>query len=276
MREKIYFQEEGHLYFGCDTELQYESVSHVAKKILEPYINWQEILINKARKLGISPEELQAEWDKKKQMGTDVGTILHNGEEHKLFQQKIVIEKGLGSSLSRCIDTEYEVIKYTSNWNKTKKYQIMNPTFGCCYPELILSLKKDNMRTGGQSDKIFIDKMGFCHVYDYKTDKTIEEYNRYGNFMKPPFNTIDNCNKNMYSMKMSAYMFMLLYNHKQFKPGVILLEHKKIKRDENLLPILDANGNPQELGIENHEIDYKKWEPFVKQMFNEYWKLTNK
>lgn len=276
MREKIYFKEEGHQYFGCDTELEYNSVSHTAKEILEPFVDWESILIKKAKKLGISPDELRAEWNNKKDKGTEVGTILHNGEEHLLFANPTTNWFGCGTSISRCIDTEYKVVKYKSNWNKTKKYQITNLELGCCYPELILSLAKDKMLVGGQSDKIFIDKVGFAHVGDYKTDKVIEEYNSWGNALKPPFNHLDSCNLNMYSMKMSAYMFMLLYNNPKFKPGIIVLEHIMIKRDADTIPILDVNGLPIEVGRKDYEIDYKKWEPLVKKMFNEYWKIKNK
>src|SRR5690606_23104105 len=86
--ERVYFIEETHSYYGCDSGLKYESVSGVAKKVLEPPVDWNTILIRKAEKLGIAPEELQADWDRKKLLGTQAGTAAHAAEEAKLFSNK--------------------------------------------------------------------------------------------------------------------------------------------------------------------------------------------
>lgn len=76
----------------------------------------------------------------------------------------------------------------------------------------------------------------------------------------PPLSHLDDCNGNIYSIKMSLYMYMLWKANKgRFKPGELILEHFTLKRDEDKIPILE-NGIPVILRTEQIELPYRKQE----------------
>ena len=261
MSERVYFLDENHSYTGCESGLRYESVSGVTKKVLEPPIDWDAILVRKAKKLGISPEELQADWNEKKNEGTRAGTALHEREEQKLFESPFYFYQG----------DIYEVRGYETIGDK--KLQTQNLEVGCLYPELILSLEKDHMRIAGQADRVFIDSDGYVHCYDHKSDKSIEYEGFRGQGFKAPFNDIQNCNYNTYAVKCSTYVYLTLAANPQLKPGTIFIEHIPIERDDSGLPVW-VDGMPVITGRWDIEIKYEEWEPVVKKVLNEYYKLT--
>lgn len=262
MSERVYFIDENHSYTGCVSGLRYESVSGVAKKVLEPPVDWDAILIRKAKKLGISPEELQSEWNLKREEGTRAGTAVHKVEEDKLFSTPFHFYRG----------DIYEVKGFEEHGDK--KLQTQAIEVGCAYPELILSLEKGHMRIAGQTDLALVDSDGYVSITDTKTDKSIE----YEGFRKQgfaePFGDIQNCNYNMYCLKMGCYMYMVLKANPHLKYGSITLEHRPIERDESGLPVWGEDGLPIVKGMWEIPVDYPEWEPVVKKVLNEYYKLT--
>lgn len=265
--ERVIFYEDGHKYLGEESGLRYESVSGVNKKILAPDIDWDGILHRKAERLGITPEELQTQWDKAKVEGTEAGTAVHNFYENKYYEQEYYCWWFDDYKVIRCETQGY------------KKFQRFGLEAGHVYPECILSLVKDHMRIAGQSDAIFVDSNNYIHITDIKTDKEIS----YKGFtpwrgkeqcMKPPFGHIGDCNFNHYTHKMSTYMFMALQANPELKAGTITLEYKPIERDESGLPVWGKDGLPI---VKSHsEINVGYNERLVKDVLNEYYKLTKK
>lgn len=77
-----------------------------------------------------------------------------------------------------------------------------------------------------------------------------------------PLQHLDDCSANIYSIKMSLYMYMLWKaNNGRFKPGDIIIEHVHLKRDPNNdnIPVLE-NGQPVVLKIEQITLPYRKKE----------------
>lgn len=264
MSEQVYFLEDNHSYFGVETGLRYESVSGVAKKIIEPVVDWDSILINKAAKLGITPEELQAEWDLKREEGTRAGTAIHAREEEALFKDPFYFMDG----------DIFEVVKYEMDGDR--KLQIQNVKPGHVYPELILSIVKDHMRVAGQADLPLIDSSNYLILRDFKTDVSIEYEGFRGQGLRKPFQNIQNCNYSTYSIKMSTYAYLLTQAHPWIKVGKIVLDYVPIERDENRLPIWGEDGMPIIKYREEIEVDYNKWKPVVEDVLNEYYKLSKK
>lgn len=73
----------------------------------------------------------------------------------------------------------------------------------------------------------------------------------------PPLGHLDVCNGNEYALKMSMYMYMVWKQNKHLKPGKLVIEQIKLKRDEEGIPILE-DGLPVSLGEKQIELPYLK------------------
>lgn len=154
--EQLYYYDAPHKYYGVESGIEYLPVSTVAHEF-EAYTPWDLIKPKSAAKLGISVEELEAIWDKKKVWGTSVGTLLHQGKED------LILEHGFDFE-----GKHYEPLKYTMDGDK--KYQLLDlPMMGqWAIPELITGINiRDKVHIAGTSDLPLIDD-GVLHILDYK------------------------------------------------------------------------------------------------------------
>ena len=88
----------------------------------------------------------------------------------------------------------------------------------------------------------------------YQTEWTEPEY------LLPPVNHLQNCNGNIYALKMSLYMYMVWKQCKgKYKPGKIILKWCPIERDEDGIPVL-YDGVPKIIKEEDIELPYLKKE----------------
>lgn len=264
--EQIIYRDLPHDYRGKDTGLFYTPVSTIAKHYL-PDVDWDKMLQMSAKKKGVTPEVLQAYWDFKRNIGTAVGTWAHSIKEHEVFS--------LGVNRRGLKAVRYEMDGYN-------KYQIQNLQKGFSYPELITSIQRDHMRCAGTSDELSVDKQGYIHIDDTKTDKSIDTSSYYDRkkgchqMLKYPLDSIMNCNYLLYSIKMSLYMFFTLQSYPEYKAGEITLVHIPLLRNNDGVPIIADNGLPVMLeDQETHiNIDYKEFEPHVRNLLNDYYKYT--
>ena len=88
----------------------------------------------------------------------------------------------------------------------------------------------------GQSDKVIV-KDNTIHVWDYKTDTEIKfkgwssQWKSATKLLKP-LQHLEECNGNIYSIKMSMYMYLLWKANKgKLKVGDIVIEHVHLVRD---------------------------------------------
>jgi hypothetical protein len=115
-----------------------------------------------------------------------------------------------------------------------------------------------------KSDEVRIEN-GVINVYDTKTDKEIVWHAYSSDWVKPekllePLGHLDACNGNIYSIKMSLYMFLIWKaNRGRFKPGKLILNWCPIVRDEDGIPIL-KDGQPQIIKEVAVEVPYRKRE----------------
>jgi hypothetical protein len=236
---KIVFKEEDHTYTREDSVL-YTPVSTVIHSV-EPKVDWKQAAIKNSKNLkrfkniSITPTELLAKWDNARVKGSQAGTIVHKIKEE---------EEG-----------------YISRDGEKYSMDITNLSDGV-YRELMIY---DHARKiCGQSDKIeIIDNT--INVLDYKTDKSID-FRGYSSEWKeaekllPPVSHLEKCNGNIYSLKMSLYMYMLWEANKgRLKPGKIKLIWCPIERDEDGIPIL-YDGIPKIIREQVIEIPYRKKE----------------
>lgn len=247
---KIYFKEDTHQYFSEEHE-QYISVSGLAK-LLEKEVDWAAKLKKKAKELGISPKELQAEWDNKKLLGTQAGTKVHKRSELKRLSSPKAIIKGVECGIVHA--DFYGGFKWSASSPKLENNTL--------YPELMIS--DHEHKVCGQSDEVSVVNNAIW-VYDIKTDKSIERTGYSSEWKGPekfkaPVSHLDKCSFNMYSIKMSLYMHMIWKENKHLKVGGLLLDWQPILRDEDGIPILDDSGEPTVLRSEIIKVPYLRRE----------------
>jgi hypothetical protein len=256
----MYFKEDSHQYFNEKGE-EYKSVSYLAKLLDKKDESfWKAKKVKIAKQRGITVAELTAEWDKKKLLGTTAGTIIHNDREQDLIDNEFSYMNVV------CKKKECPIEDDGYKWS-IPIVQLENNTV---YPELMIY--DHNYKLCGQSDKVIV-KDNTIYVEDYKTDKSIErrsfgsEWGQTDRF-KDPVSHLEDCNYNMYSIKMSCYMFMLWKANKHLKIGKLILEHLSILRDKEGIPILNSNGRPTIMKTERIEVPYLRKE--VRDIFNAY------
>lgn len=246
---RVKFIEDTHQYFWEDQELI--SVSKFAKKF-EAYKDWYAIAKKYAKKNGETPEFWQAKWREKGFKSSEVGTLYHSIREQELINNNASHYEGTVCSRKMCDFFE------GAKWG----IPITNLTPNTIYPELIIY--DLDFGISGQSDKVIVTDT-HIHIGDYKTDKSIDfkgyssEWKKAEKFL-PPLDHLDNCNGNMYALKMSLYMYMLWKQNRHLVPGKLFIEHVQLKRDEEGIPMLDEEGKPIVLREDIIELPYLKRE----------------
>lgn len=258
--EQLLYRDIPHKYFGVESGLEYTPVSTVFKKF-QQYTDWQAILERKAKRLGMTPEALQAEWDRKRDKGTEAGSILHEDKELESLSSFFVEWEG----------EMFNPVRYVMDDKlPDTKYQTTELLPGNNYPELITSINRGGVRIGGTSDNVFITKNNYVLISDYKTDKVFEYEGFRNKTLAEPLTHIPDSNYYAYSLKCSMYMYFILQAHPELKPGSITLIHCPIERDSDGVPVLDASGKPIQIGEHFIPVDYSEMEPNVKLMLNHY------
>lgn len=247
---RIKFEESSHRYTDHNGN-DLISVSAFVKKF-EPKKDWKKIAEKVAKKEGKATKEILDLWEQKRIKGSEAGTMFHLQRENELLSSESFEFEDQKLSQKPC-DFE-EGYKYSIPIT-----EIQN---GFVYPELMI-YSTEHMICG-QSDKIIVEN-GKIHVYDYKTDKSIDFKAFSSQWVKPekllnPLSHLDNCNGNIYALKMSTYMYMLWKANKgKFKPGKIILEWCPLERDEDGFPVL-YDGKPKSIKHEIIELPYLKKE----------------
>lgn len=240
----VKFKQDTHQYFLEDRELI--SVSAFTKRFI-PYKDWKKVAAKTAKAEGKTTQELLDLWELKRKKGSDAGTIVH-----KIREEELINDPGCKLSKKMC-----PVI----NGCKTS-LPISEVENNHIYPELMI-YDTEHMICG-QSDKVIIQD-NKINIYDIKTDKEIKSRAFSSPWVKPekllpPLAHLDNCDKNIYCIKMSLYMYLLWKaNRGKFKPGKIILEWNPIQRDEEGFPIL-YDGKPKVLFSRDIELPYRKKE----------------
>lgn len=219
----ITFQEEGHHYFNPEGQ-EYSSVSKKLNSIQEPF-DRQGISLNmargQARKSGRSVQDEQVEilssWDKNLNDSLDKGNWIHDGLEnfHKL---------------GTC-DPKLDPV--------VKQLKPLYNSYFKVYTEVLL-FDRENM-VAGQTDLVVQRQKGMTGLfdfYDYKTNqkkgiqfdsigRKKDPWKHYNKFFLPPFEHLEDCNYNRYSLQLSMYALMAvrLYGIKVGKLAMIFVDN---------------------------------------------------
>lgn len=253
----IKFIERSHQYISEKGELT--SVSKFTERFKEK-VDWNMIaqrLALKQTKAGTptTRQDILKKWERKRNISAEIGTLQHSIEEQDLLRKCTHEFYGVDCGVQSCLYGEGGVK------HSLPIHQLTNNTV---YPELMI-YDMDYMICG-QSDKVIIAD-NRIHIWDYKTDAEITFTGFSNKWVKarkflPPIDHLDDCNGNLYSIKMSMYMYLLWKANKgRFKPGEIIIEHVALKRDaeDDNIPIIE-NGKPVVLKTEQIRLPYRKKE----------------
>jgi hypothetical protein len=244
----INFFEQEHKYIH-DNGTEYRSVSHFVDGF-KTKVDFNTIAKKYAKKNGLTTEEVLTEWEHKKNYCASVGTLLHSDKEIDEINQKI----------KNYYNTECLVKPSIAKSEGKKSFPLESIENNMVYPELMIY--NHEHKICGQSDKVIIVN-DTINIWDYKSDEEIKFFSYVSKFVErlkfqPPLDHLDQVNGNIYSIKMSIYMYFLWRaTNGKFKPGEIILEHCILKRDEKGLPILE-NGKPIILEERMIKLPYRK------------------
>lgn len=253
---KVKFIDSSHTYWD-ENGKELISVSKFYKKF-EPFVDWDTIAEKYAKKLNkkdgtsLSGEDVRKMWKEKAEKSTMVGTLLHSIKEQELIDSQDIMFYDTKCSLQTCDFSDG--VKFSIPINDLRDNTV--------YPELMIYDFENGIC--GQSDLVVITN-GMINIRDFKTDKEISfkgfstEWTS-ARKLKEPISHLDDCNGNQYSLKMSMYMYMLWKQNKaKFKTGEIVIDHVKLERDEEGVPIL-KDGKPVVLSITPIKVPYLKKE----------------
>lgn len=252
---KVKFIEESHQYISDDNR-ELISVSAFTERFKNK-VDWAAIAQKVALKKTRAGEPTTAEavlkkWERKRDLAAEIGTAYHSIRE---------MDNNIINFYNVKCDVEFCPIIDSYKWsipiNKLK-----NNTE---YRELMI-YDMDYMICG-QADKVIVVN-NKINIWDYKTDAEIK-FKAFSSkwvepaMMLPPLSHLEECNANIYSIKMSMYMYLLWKSNRGLlKPGDIILEHVHLERDANNdnLPVLGIDGKPIVLKIDKIKLPYRKKE----------------
>lgn len=254
---RVKFIEKTHQYVSDQGELI--SVSAFTDRF-KTKIDWNKKAAGVAARLTketgkkVTTAQILSKWEYKRNKAAKIGTAYHTAREDQLLAQinPKFYERTCKKKGCLYVDADKFSIPITELENDT------------VYPELMI-YDTDYMICG-QSDKVIVTN-NTINIWDYKTDAEIK-FKGYSNKWQdpthylPPISHLEECNGNLYSLKMSMYMYLLWKANKgRFKPGEIVIEHIHLKRDPNDMDLpVEKNGAPIVLKTEFIQLPYRKKE----------------
>lgn len=225
--KELDFIEDGHKYFlnkDDGTKIEMNSVSSVCHRF-EPLVDWDTIRDRKAKKLGISSEELKRQWREKNITSTSNGTLTHLFAESYMYFFMGQVDK-IPSIIK---DMQYEdgfLIPYGEKQMAVAKYyEDLNnvDNMWAVMPETKVYIESSNnpfgmnLNVSGTFDALFafMDSKGKLKlsVRDWKTNASLlNSYNMsMGNTLLYPFDSGEFINqpKSMYTIQLSLYQLGL-------------------------------------------------------------------
>lgn len=215
------FVEKTHRYIEGDAE--FLPVTYFLKTFQEK-VDWDAIAEKKAKKDGVSKEELLKQWEVKRDKAAAKGTAFHKRMEEQ-YQDKGVVEiDGIGYGV-KWFDTIDGIKEDPTNTLEDGKIytekMIWSYTYKIC----------------GTADLVEVID-GKIHVKDYKTNEKLEfESYRHPNpkigkrKLEFPLSHLDDCNYNVYQLQLNTYMYMLLQHNRNLKLGSMTILHVVYNED---------------------------------------------
>lgn len=213
------FYEEPHKY--VENEIEYTPVTYFLKSF-QPWVDWDKEAEKKAKKLGISKEELLKQWNDKKTKAAERGTAFH-----KEMEDSYLKSEGIKVADTLC------PVAYTPTINGVKDDPNMKLQDNTVYTEKMIWSRI--YRLCGTADLVEVVN-GKINVKDYKTNEKLdfESYKHPilgSKKLKYPVGNLDDCHFSIYSLQVNVYMYMLLQANRNLKMGNMEILHIKFNED---------------------------------------------
>ena len=160
-----------------------------------------------AKKKGVEPEELLADWDMKKVIASTRGTLFHAYAENYLNNKIFPYD----ASLATKIMAEQDLIKdiyqaCVTLWMQF--YQDSSTTLIPIKSELVIG--DEDWGISGMIDQLYWNsKMEEYQIYDWKTSKEIRDKSKYGKRMKAPVAFLPDCEITSFGLQLSLYKLII-------------------------------------------------------------------
>lgn len=226
---KIKFFEDTHLYKSNinGQEINYISVSTLASKYF-PKFESEKIAGFTAKKRGISIQEVLDEWSKSGKDACIYGTRVHETCEDTILNRPL--------RNSPCNDKEKKVFSFAINIANKLKNEL--DIIGVEY--LVFNEK---LRIAGTIDLLAKSKTdNIYYIIDWKTNKSIDVENKYGNKGLYPVQNLDDTNYIHYALQLGLYEYILKstgYIDKNAIVKKILIHLNEVKPQKYELPNLE-------------------------------------
>lgn len=200
------FDESNHTYvltYPSNVPVKY-SVTQLLGKYSKPFDSdfWAG---KKAKKLGVTKEELLAEWTLKAETSCTVGTLFHSFMEHRISGKVYHPENNIPNQAEdkETITSRLERLQpLGEKFIQDSKHKLIPVR-----SEIIIGI--DDI-VAGQADQLFYNTgTGKLEVWDWKTNKAINMHNAYKEKLLYPLDSLDACEFTEYSLQLSMYKYIL-------------------------------------------------------------------
>lgn len=205
----IRYFDKDHTYYDISTGEQLVSCTSFIKKFEQPFQK-DFFLKKKSQEYGITPQELEEQWDKQRIVGSSRGTIIHKFLENLWFGKDYPVEYPKYIQNLNSLD----FINYHKSLEVLRQYaeQFVNDNPYLFPVRLELVIGDSELGIAGTMDGLFWDDIESCFAQiDIKTDKKIDVHNQYQNYRKP-ITKLSQCNLNKYQLQLSIYQYVFEKN----------------------------------------------------------------
>jgi ATP-dependent exoDNAse (exonuclease V) beta subunit len=220
----ISFTEDDHKYSSVinNKEITYISSTTFIHNFFPEFDPTGEILKRKAAKLGKTPEELKLEWDKNRDASCLFGTRTHSLCEDILLNRPCRVEA----------ENEKEKLVFANGRKIAEKFKA---SLDIIDVEKIIFNPFLPKPIAGTIDLLARSrKDGSILILDWKTNKSIDQENKFNKFGLDPIKHIPDINWYHYSLQTSLYQYLLILGkyipaNSKFKRAIIHLTETDAK-----------------------------------------------
>lgn len=182
----IKFDEQSHTYRNSKTNERYTSATQLISKFKKPFdsdFHAERV----AKREGVSKEMVLEMWEHEKNK-----SIVRGKNYHSLLENYV-----------RFGETEKDYSWLYKSFEKQREQLVGN----CKNVHAEKLLWNDEYKLAGTCDLLYEHDNNFT-IMDYKTNKAITAFSKYGEYLLPPVDFLSYCEYNVYALQLSLYAYM--------------------------------------------------------------------
>jgi hypothetical protein len=203
--ERIEFLEESHSYLIDGIPTNSPSVTQLIKKFKKEF-DAEKAATRVARRRGITPEQILAEWKLNNSYSTTIGSLLHKFIENFYHNERTELSALLPSleksQKQKIIENLPALVSHFKNFYEDHKH------LKCIKSELIVGDLEDTKICGTSDLLVHNQKTGELEILDFKTNKKMSKNNSYGKLLYP-FDDMYEGQINEYTIQLNVYQYFI-------------------------------------------------------------------